>query len=237
MAEHRAQQDRKRPEDHLGDQSYSYEAAAEAQAVGPWNASNTLLLENEESKARLQMYNRIPISSYSLSQGDAIREMRKQAIVATKGTLQVNLYSIEMAPEWARNSILQRQGNLTTEEENAAREVAWDFLLRMDSALLQTIGALDESLHQAHVGRWIKSGGLEGYAGANPLPDNITGGIILRSLKEADALAKSGLQQLVSDTSVDTSHTTLDWILRGVRACAARGIPLNLEQEFGTSNI
>lgn len=232
MAESRSWQDLERPEDEYGDTSHSAIAAAEAQKVGPWNASNTLVLDDEVFKVRLNTHNHVPVLGYSSANYDAIKTLRQRPLSWLKGAPTVSLYPPSMAPDWARGSITENQGDLNAREEEEAREVAWDFLLRMDTCLLQCIGVLDESLHQEHVGRWINAGGLEGFSGPSVLPDDITTGIIMRPLKEADGLAREAVQRLRAGPLLESPQTTLDWIIRGVHACAKRGIPLTLEHAF-----
>lgn len=187
--------------------SAALEAAKQAEALGPWSAANTVLVDDSVAKARLQQHNHLLIPEFGKKDAQMMRAFIRQCLAAAKphdaeeqGEDDVELeYDSDLSI--ANGSKDEKEKSEVEEEGKAKKKPVPES--RLDDVLLQTIGVLDTLRHQSNVSAFIYAGGIKGYG--------------------EPKTAKNDQQR---HELVQPGKTPEHWASVGRKACESMGIPV-----------
>lgn len=251
LADDRRREDLARPDTEFNGAATM--TARQATQAGPWDESNTIMINDDSprgDKLLLQPHNSIYVHDYGQDEARSATRIQNQyldgTLEASAGMIQamdVSLFPKTIVPVLKRSRAM-RMGlefgklSLSVDEAHDAeandvlpRMRAWDQVLRLDTTLLQVIGVLEAGLETNHIGRWIHGGGTDDF------PDTRTQLRPSRDLDpskgllEPDPMAKDMVSLLTQQAHMEQGRDKLYWLVRGVRACAQRGIPLNIKHD------
>ncbi|SPO24149.1 uncharacterized protein UTRI_03417 [Ustilago trichophora] len=166
--------------------SAALEAAKTAEELGPWGASNTVLVDDSVAKARLQPWNQLVIPEFDKVEAGRMKKfiLQQLPISTVEGEAETE---IEVEAELEYDSDLSIGNDAAAAiTAAAATEVKMDIEQeesteaaqgqgakkskkkpmpesRLDDVLLQTIGVLETLRFQSNVSAFIQSGGITGY--------------------------------------------------------------------------
>lgn len=160
-ADERDAQDASEPDDSAeeGELGAASKAALLAEETGPWNATNTLLLDDTPDKARLQPFNHLLVTEFGAEQVEEIKALRKKVRGKKEESRSARAMIEPLRP------IAEAKKHQDADEEAIAKKQQ-DVIEKHDNLLLQTIGVLEHLRWQDNVANHIKSGGLLGFGAA-----------------------------------------------------------------------
>lgn len=156
--------------------SAALEAALTAEELGPWGASNTVLVDDSSDKARLQPWNHLLIPEYGKRQANMMRSFIRQQVASEEDGVGVEEeseaeydsdLSLPKSPPpptllTAAEGIEGAEGEETEGEEKKKPKKPIPES-RLDDVLLQTIGVLETLRYQSNVSAFMYKGGTKGY--------------------------------------------------------------------------
>ncbi|PWN47707.1 HAD-like protein [Violaceomyces palustris] len=136
----------------------------ETKQIGPWDQSNTLLLDDSLSKAALQPFNHIVVPEFSLDRVKIVQELLAKMKATEENDDEAEGDVVEGGREEGEKEA-EPSDEGESEGEEGGKENEDDMERRMDDILLQTIGLLETLKTQSDVSRFIRSGGLAKFGG------------------------------------------------------------------------
>ncbi|KDN52160.1 hypothetical protein K437DRAFT_254540 [Tilletiaria anomala UBC 951] len=193
-------------------------AAQLAEAQGPWNAKNTVLLDDTPDKARLQPFNHLLLSEFGEDDVKTLKKLKASA-------------SVTPALQWALKPVV-------AETADAEAQEALSIIEAHDSLLLQMIGVLQHACAQVNVAYWIKHGGLTGYGGE--VNEHVVAGARdeLHNANENEETRRKHSSHDSSTKEEDAAGASQGkkmeryWIEEGLKALHNAGIETSLKQQM-----